>query len=255
MFSRSRMLNAVVVCFIALFTAGIVQAQDTIILDFEGGGLDDWEIVEDVDLGDAGPSSWEVRDSQFGLDGKALYQGSNIWGDTTDSCLMGTMAIYKGQKFTNFTLDIDVYAADNDGMGLVWAYKDLDKHYRVIMINDVWPDTAFDGVNGPFLKMSKRVADEEPFYNMMEVEKGGYKPYKEGALLHWTLEVANGSFNFIREDGLEISAKDQEFKEGYIGIQLYAQQAEFDNITINFSAAVEPAEKMATAWGAIKEHP
>ncbi len=48
-------------------------------------------------------------------------------------------------------------------------------------------------------------------------------------------------------------ASDPDYTDGYVGIQLYAQQAEFDNIVITpDTAAVEPGNKMATAWGAIK---
>ncbi len=233
---------------------GIAQAQT--VLDFEDGKLNDWEVISDVDLGDAGPPTWEIRNSQLGLDGKALYQGSNIWGDGTDSCLMGTFIIYTGEKFTNFTLDVDVAAADNDGMGLVWAYEDTDKHYRVIMINDKWPDpNPVDEIGGPFMKIAKRVSDDNPWYELLEAVKDDYTPYPQGPKLHWTLEVHEGAFTFTREDGLSISAVDKDYKSGFVGIQLYAQQVEFDNFTITPGASVEPADKIATLWGDIKKHP
>lgn len=240
-----------IICFVMLFAAGFAHA---VVLDFEDGDLGDWEIVDDLDLGDVGPSAWEIRDSQGGLDGKALFQGSNIWGNAGDNCLLGTMIIYKGAEFSNFTLDIDVSASDNDGMGIVWAYTDLDSHYRAIMINDGWPSPAIDGFDGPFMKMSKRISNEEPWYELMEVVKDDYVPYAEGVALHWTLTVMDGNFELVREDGLSISASDADYTSGNIGIQLYAQQVEFDNIVITpaDSAAVEPGEKMATAWGTIK---
>ncbi len=243
-------------CITTLLIAGVAQAQEPIVLDFEDGSLDAWEVVDEdaANLGDAGPSTWEVRDSQGGLDGKALYQGSNIWGSPPDSCLMGTFIIYKGQELTNFTLEVDVAAADNDGMGLVWAYTDTDKHYRAIMINDKWPDpNPVDGIGGPFMKIAKRISNEEPWYELLEVVKDDYVPYAEGAKLHWRLEVNNGLFTLTREDGLSISAADSEYASGYVGLQLYAQQVEFDNFTITPDVtAVQPMNKMATVWGAIK---
>ena len=150
------------VCIAVLFIAGVAHSQ--VVLDFEDGSLDDWQIVDDVDLGDAGPSTWEIRDSQGGLDGKALYQGSNIWGSAGDTSLMGTFIIYMGQKFSDFTLEMDVAASDNDGMGIVWAYESTSEHYRAIMINDGWPSPPLDGFSGPFVKMAKRISDEEPWY-------------------------------------------------------------------------------------------
>ncbi len=254
MLSCIKTLNLVFVCIITLFIAGIAHTQ--VVVDFEDGELDDWEIIDDVDLGDVGPSTWQIRDSTLGLDGKALYQGSNIWGDATDSCLMGTFILYKVEEFTDFVLEIDVAAADNDGMGLVWAYTDTDKHYRVIMMNDVWPSPApIDGVGGPFVKIAKRVSNDAPWYELLEVVKAGYVPYAEQGRLHWILEVHGGSFTFTREDGLSISAEDQEYKAGYVGIQIYAQQVEFDNFMITSTAAVHPADKLASAWGAVKDHP
>ena len=256
MFSSFRISNAVFVCIAALLIVGVAQAQ--IVLDFEDGSLDSWEVIDEdaANLGDLGPSTWEIRDSQSGLDGKALYQGSNIWGSPPDSCLMGTFIIYKGEQFTNFTLEVDVVAADNDGMGLVWAYTDTDKHYRAIMINDKWPDpNPVDEIGGPFMKIAKRVSNEEPWYDLLAAVKDDYVPYAEGAKLHWILEVNNGSFTLIREDGLSISAEDSDYADGYVGLQLYAQQVEFDNFTIvsHGATAVHPVNKIAAMWGAIKK--
>ncbi len=256
----SKRFNILLVCITALFFAGLVHAQ--VVLDFEDGDLNAWEVVEEPaeNLGDAGPATWEIRDTQLGLDGKVLYQGSNAWGSPPDNMLLGPIIVYKGEEFTDFVLEIDVAASDNDGMGIVWAFESLDKHYRVIMINDKWPDPdPLDGQGGPFLKMDKRISNEAPWYELLEVvpgrDGGPYVPYVEGARLHWTLEVKNGSFTFTREDGLSISAQDTSYASGYVGIQLYAQQAEFDNLTITplSATAVDPAGKMSTTWAAIRE--
>jgi hypothetical protein len=251
-FVRGRIFSLVFACIATLIIGGIVQAQ--IVLDFEDGSLDDWEVIADVDLGDAGPATWEIRDSLLGLDGKALFQGSNIWGSAADSCLMGTFIIYRAEEFANFQIDVDVAAADNDGMGLVWAYTATDSHYRAIMINDRWPDVSVDGVEGPFMKIAKRISDADPWYELLAVEKDNYVAYAEGQRLHWTLEVEDGAFTLTREDGLSVSAEDNSYATGYVGIQLYAQQAEFDNFTIapRGASAVSPDQKMASVWGAIK---
>ena len=251
MLSKSTFI-AVFACVSLLLFAVFAHAE--IVLDFESGSLDDWEVTDDVELGDAGPSTWEIRDSQLGLDGKVLFQGSNIWGSAADSCLMGTFIVYMAEQFTDFIIDVDVAAADNDGMGLVWAYTGTDSHYRAITINDRWPDVSVDGIEGPFMKIAKRTSDEDPWYELLAVVKDDYVPYAEGQRLHWTLEVEGGVFSFTREDGLSITAEDHSYGSGYVGIQLYAQQAEFDNFTIVplGTTAVRPEHKMATVWGVIK---
>ena len=239
-----------------LLIVGVAQAQ--IVLDFEDGSLAGWEVIDEdaSNLGDVGPSTWEIRDSQLGLDGKVLYQGSNIWGSPPDSCLMGTFIIYNGEQFTNFTIDVDIAAADNDGMGLVWAYAGTDKHYRAIMINDKWPDpNPVDGIGGPFMKIDKRISNAEPWYELLSVVKDNYVPYPQGQKFHWTLEVNNGVLTFKRDDGLSINAENHDYASGYVGIQLYAQQVEFDNFTIvpHGATAVHPTDKMAAVWGDIKK--
>jgi len=159
MLSNIRIFKLVLFVTTILLMASAAYAQ--IVLDFEDDNLDDWEVVDDVDLGDAGPSTWQIRDSQFGLDGKVLYQGSNIWGNAGDNMLMGTFIIYKAEKFSNFILDVDVFAGDNDGMGLVWAYEDTAKHYRIMMINDGWPAPPLDGFSGPFIRASAIITETQ----------------------------------------------------------------------------------------------
>ncbi len=239
-----------------ILVAGFSYAkQKTFVFDFEDGKLDDWQVIDEKpeNLGDKGPSTWQIRKSQLGLDGNVLFQGSNIWGSAADSCLMGTFIIYKGEQFKDFIIDVDVAAADNDGMGLVWAFTGTDKHYRVIMINDSWPDIPVDGIKGPFIRIDKRIGDKEPWYEGLEVKKGGdYKPYPESGTMHWRLEVSNGDFYFERDDGLSIRAHDTSYESGYVGIQLYAQQAEFDNFTIQNTYPVDPSGKVTTTWGRVK---
>jgi hypothetical protein len=236
-----------------------VQAQT--VLDFEGGDLDDWLLIDEApkNLGDAGPSTWAIRNSQLDLDGNALFQGSNIWGSPGDTMLMGTFAIYTGEEFIDFILEIDVAAADNDGMGLVWAYTDTDRHYRVNIINDGWPAPPLDGNQGPMVIMHKRFSDDDPWYDLLEVGHApDYANYPEnGQRMLWTLEVKEGQFKFTNDNAdaaaeVVIEGEDDEYASGFIGIQMYAQQAEFDNITIVSTYPVDPNGKAATSWGALK---
>ena len=235
---------------VLILAASVSYAQ--VVLDFEDGSLDDWEVVDEAaaNLGDQGPSSWAIRNSGLGLDGNALFQGSNIWGSPGDTMLMGTSIIYKGQMFQDFVLDIDVVAADNDGMGIVWAFESTARHYRIMMINDGWPSPPLDGNSGPMLIAHQRISDDDPWYELIDVENG--ITYAESSLLHWTLVVSDGSFTFTREDGEEIAGDCADYEVGYIGIQLYAQQAEFDNISILDTYAVDPADKLASTWGQVK---
>lgn len=249
---RNKFKIGILLVSVIMLIAEISHSQ--IVFDFEDETvLDEWEVVDEApkNLGDQGPSTWQIKSS--GLDGKALYQDSNIWGSAGDTCLMGTFILYKGEEFKDFIIDVDVLARDNDGMGLTWAYEDTDRHYRVMMCNDAWPDVPVDGVKGPFIKIQKRISDDEPWYELLEAEKQDYTPYSEGLPLHWTLEVSDGSFTFTSDNGVTISAEDDEYEEGYVGIQLYAQQAEFDNFTIVNTFPVNPFGKLSTMWARVKD--
>ena len=88
-----------------LLFSNFSSGAEAIKIDFEDGKTDGWEFIDDETAKPKGPSKWEIRDGK--LDGKSLYQGSNIWGNKPpskgtgkeDSCLLGTYAIYQGRDF------------------------------------------------------------------------------------------------------------------------------------------------------------
>ncbi|GIX06262.1 MAG: hypothetical protein KatS3mg115_0665 [Candidatus Poribacteria bacterium] len=167
---------------------------------------------------------------------------------------MGTFAIFTGQAFENFKIDLDVSAADNDGMGLVWGYTSTASHNRIMMINDGWPEVPLDGEKGPMIIAHHRISDESPWYDdpLAVAHPPEYVPFPEGgALQHWTLVVQDGHFQFTTDFGTELEG-DAPILEGYVGIQLYAMQAYFDNIVIEATLAVDPQGKLATTWAALK---
>ena len=228
-------------CVLTVFLyAAPAALGQSVSVDFEDGDLSAWEIVDGVSLGELGPSTWEIRPSQLGLDGNALYQDSNIWGDADDHMMLGTIIYFKEQEFTNFRAEVDVVANDNDGMGFVWGYQELAKHYRIQLMNDRWPELPpLDGHHGPMVVAHKRIDNQSPWYELLAVidDPAEYIPYPQGSLIHWTLEVVDGDFTFTSLDvatGNEtiISGFDDEYESGFIGIQLYAQSAEFDNFSI-----------------------
>jgi hypothetical protein len=224
------------------------RAQQEVFIDFENGDrdLDRFVIIDEEprNLGDQGPSTWEVRETELAfdgnVDGNVLYQGSNIWGDAEDHMLMGTIIYFAEEQYANFRLEVDVIANDNDGMGPVWGYTDLDSHYRIQLMNDRWPEIPpVDGYHGPMIISHKRVSNDTPWYEVMDVidDPAEYIPYPQGVELHWTLEVMDGEYEFTWEDlefgdSMTISGSDDTYSTGYVGIQLYAQQAEFDNFQI-----------------------
>ena len=77
---------------------------------------------------------------------------------------------------------------------------------------------------------------------------------EDGTRMVWTLTVEGGQFTFESDHGASLSGSDSAYVEGSIGLQMYAQQAEFDNIVVTVAdpTAVDANGKMATAWAGLK---
>jgi hypothetical protein len=231
--SHGHCVHAIGPILATLVAVALCHGQEKIVVDFEGGNLDQWVVVDEPreNLDVPGPAEWLIVPSDMGLDGNALTQYSVIAGPPGGTPTMGTIIYYGEQKFTNFQLDVDVGTTDDDGIGLVWGYNDLDKHYRVMMINQT-----------PMLTADKRISNARPWYERLGIvrPRDGYIPYPQALdrPFHWTLEVLNGSFTFTSTDSksgdqVTISGNDDTYRSGYVGLQTSAQQViEFDNFTI-----------------------
>jgi len=215
--------------------------------DFEDGDMDGWVVVDDPDalMSDTSPSTWAVQGGP--IDGSAVYQGSNRWGDPTDQISLGTYLVYDEVEWTDFIFEFDTIANDNDGLGFVWRWKDRLNHYRYMMVIDT-------GSRGPFRRIEMRLGDgagdEFPFYEFLAESKDSYT---EGVVMHLSVEVA-GTKMTVFMDGKEVfSADDPTYDQGKIGFALYAEQAYFDNVEVtDLGGAVEPGGKVATNWARIK---
>ena len=193
-----------------------------------------------------------VTDAFLEQFGYGIYQGSNVWGNNPgDEMLSGTQYVYKGRTYTEFSLEFDIFNSDNDGWGAVFGYENINKGYRVMAINDIWPDVPADNVKGPVMKIDQRVgpmcgnhaSNNCPAYKLLAHNKATYVRYKENALQHAQISVYRRSsdnkyvatFTISDEEGVSNKLEallDDSYNGGYVGIQFYAHQAHFDNIVI-----------------------
>ncbi|HIE26897.1 TPA: DUF1080 domain-containing protein [Candidatus Poribacteria bacterium] len=222
-------------------------------------GEGDWVVYDEPpkDLGDKGPSAWDIAK---GLDGKALTQSSNIWGDATDAVAIGSFVIYDKAEWVDFSLEVDVVANDNDGMGIVWRWKDRLNHYRFITMFD--SGNSPNGRKGPYRLLERRLGDgdadgngesdgaELPFYETLADNK---EAYTQGVPQTWKLEAIGDTFKFYVDGKLTLKAQDSTYKKGKIGFLVYAQSGVFfDNLRITDLWAVHPQNKLAITWASIK---
>ena len=129
-------------------------------------------------------------EAQWKVENGALVQTSNIWGDATDTVAIGTFLIYDLQEFISFTLEADITPNDNDGMGIVWRWKDRTNHYRFMTMLD--SGNSPNGLHGPYRVIEKRISDELSFYEVPRLAEDTTQAYTEGATVHIKLVVEAG---------------------------------------------------------------
>ena len=79
-------------------------------------GDGDWVVYDEEDLGDVGPSSWQIGASQ--LDGDAMTQNSNIWGDASDAVAIGSFVVYDKAEWSDFALEVAFWPTTTTEWGL-----------------------------------------------------------------------------------------------------------------------------------------
>jgi hypothetical protein len=220
-------------------------------------GIDNWVVVDEPAalLSDKGPSNWVTESGPF--KGKALNQTTNIWGDPGDVVALGSFIIYDKQEFKNFDLSVEMMANDNDGVGIVFGWKERKDHYRFFtMIDPGNPGgaagNAGDPGKAPWTLIEKRTGDDSPYYKALKVVKEA--AYQQGTPVTFRLVVKDGAIELYANKKKLAEANDPTYKGGKIGFTVYAESGcFFDNLNvIDNSAPVEPKSKLASIWGSLK---
>ncbi|MDQ1317912.1 MAG: hypothetical protein QG588_1567 [Candidatus Poribacteria bacterium] len=210
----------------------IVPSATVINFTFEDGNMIGWTPIDEPPalLGGEGPSRWGVADGP--ISGKALVQTSNIWGDKPDVIALGTFLIYDLQEFTEFVMEFDIYAMDNDGVGVIWGWKNRTFHYRFFtMIDPANPAGAPPDQRAPFTMIQRRMGDISPYYQTLAMKKEA--SFLDFQIAHYKLEVSGTTFKVYWNNVLTMQASDPLYQGGKIGFMLYAHSGVyFDNVRI-----------------------
>jgi len=235
-----------------MLVPGILMSED-FSDNFNDGNMDGWVALDEPAklLNDKGPSNWSVMASPAGK-GSALNQTGNIWGDPPDVVPLGTFAIYDLAEWVNFNLAFDVYALDNDCLGVIWGWKDRTHHYRFITMIDAANPEGPGADKAPWSKIEKRLGDESPYYDT--IGRIGEASYQDNQLTEFRLLVEEGKFSIYSNDKLVVEAQDANYAGGKIGFTMVAQQGcFFDNVEVtDFGAEVNPKHKLASTWGLVR---
>ena len=92
--------------------------------DFSSGSLANWTIVDEGATDK--PSRWQIQSG-------VLHQTSNIYTSSTDGAARGTYALTGQTAWTNYTVSVRMQSTDDDGIGVMFGYKDAKNYYRFAM--------------------------------------------------------------------------------------------------------------------------
>lgn len=210
----------------------ILPTTQVVNFTFEDSNMIGWVVVDEPPhlLAENMRSRWEIGDGP--ISGKALMQTSNVWGDRGDTVPLGTFIIYDLQTWYNFTMEFDLYAMDNDAIGIVWGWWNRFRHHRFItMIDPANPTGAPPELRGPFSRIERRTGDTPPYYETLaSVRRAAYTEYK---IDHLKLEVNDRLFKVYSNNSLILQARDGRYWGGRVGFMLYAHSGVyFDNVRI-----------------------
>ena len=138
-----------------------------------------WQVVDDDPISE--PGYWatfqQTADVGFAANqGWAVYQGSNAWGNyPADNALSGTYLMYDGEggaaselrgrdgRLDEFIIEADVFLHDNDGIGFVFGFRNINEHFTAVEINDQWPQVICPCVPPPILPHLRTGSPPENF--------------------------------------------------------------------------------------------
>lgn len=249
--SLTPIATASVACLTGAFASDMIE-------DFERSPKS-WSVVDEPAglMGDATPGQWAIVRSPI-LDGSALHQSSNTWGDKTDVYPLGTYYVYDGAEYRDFILEVDVYPNDNDGFGFLFRYRDRKNHYRFLtMVDPGNPENAPAKDKGPWSRFDARLGDkgdDPPYYELLGRESDTYQERKRQKV---RLEVNGNVFVAFIEGKKVVAATDPKnaYSSGKIGFVCFAQNdMDFDNLKVTdlSGQAISPRARLTTLWADLK---
>ena len=133
------------------------------------------------------------------------YESSNVWGNYPgDNQLTGTY-LMNDAIYDEFIAEFEGVHEDNDGVGFLFGYQNLDDHFVAHEINDQWPSPPADGYSGPHQKIRQRsgpclptmtaentnyaLLDSDDGDDGLSVNKANYSPYAGNVIMNMALKV------------------------------------------------------------------
>ncbi len=204
--------------FLIIFFSAVITVADTLPLfeNFDDGDYDGWEVL-DIAPYSSGPSDWVVISG-------VLTQTTNIF--TTEDeydVYTGTRIITGDTSWTDYSFNVELKSTDDDGVGMLFRYRDAGNYYRYLRVED-------DYNLGPFRRIEKCV--DGVFTILAEDTSDFTYPANFFCITVWV----SGNRMTILEEGIELLSAidtDSTHSSGKIGLMCYANDGSyFDNVAI-----------------------
>jgi hypothetical protein len=192
---------------------------------FSDGDFDGWTVV-DAPGAVAGPSDWSVVQAHGSL---VLMQDSNI--NTPSPPYEGTH-VYAGQgAWTDYHLDVDFNADDNDGVFVLFRYSDGNNYYRFMMDQE-----------RSYRRLEKKISGS--YTTLAEDLTAGYGDGWQNVHIAVSGDAITVSLNFTPT----FTVSDDSLSAGMIGLGTWASTGcSFDNVIVATTAVDPYADAVVSA--------
>ncbi len=218
-----RRLSCALIFF--LFLNGPVWGQSLPWMDsFTDNDLAGWTFMDDEPSRD-GPGLWQVDD-------QALRQTSNIFYGLTPeeeyAKFLGTHIHAGNPEWKDYSFNCLMRSEDDDGIGILFRYRDARNYYRLILLDDA-------NNRGPFTRLQKYV---DGVMTTLQETQSTAKAIPVG----WfsvTADVRQDSIKIYLNGSLLFNTTDAAFSSGGIGFMCYANSgAHFDSVRVTSESLV-----------------
>jgi len=180
--------------------------------DFNDGDMDGWTTG-----GLSG--SWSVVNKQLKQDSNN-YDGTEGAGSGT---YKSTYVIAGETSWTDYTISVDILPVDDDGIGVLFRYKNEGDYLRFLWV-------GHETSKGPFMRIEKVVNGAHTVLETLITEETRYAPSTWYTI---KIDVSGNLITVYVNNELKISATDSSLFQGKIGLDSYAQVGVlFDNVVV-----------------------
>jgi len=198
-------------------------------------GLFVYDIIDTENPRNASKSNWKIADG-FLKEGSDIYRtGGSTLPDV--NLARGSNLIMKDHLFSDGTLTVgfgvnasSLTGTDNDGIGVIFRYKDENNFYRLMSVRESYWD------KGPWTRLEKWVDGELTILSLSTDAQDVYKSAKDddlqtGDINEFSVEVSGGKIKiFLRlfqnntwgTPKLIFDVTDSQFASGRVGVSTYS---------------------------------